>query len=76
MGSKDLVDIIKYSVEHVGAAYTVVMIFIGGGMYYIHRLFQKNLKSKDDEILRLTAEKDRLQDHLLSELSKLRKKKP
>jgi hypothetical protein len=75
MGSKELVELIKWSVEHVGIAYTIVIFAVGGGFYYIHTLFQKNLSSKDAEIERLTKEKDKLQDLLISELSRLRKKK-
>ncbi len=74
MSIKELIDLFKYLSEHVGIAYALALLVLFGGLWYIHREKEKHLQSKDKEIERLTKEKDRLQDALLSELTKLRKK--
>lgn len=75
MGIKEFVDFFKYLAEHVGIAYAVALLVLFGGLYYIHREKERHLLSKDKEIERLTKEKDKLQDFLFAELTKLRKKK-
>lgn len=75
MGFNDLVEFFKYLSDHLGIAYAIALLIIGGGLYYIHNEKEKHIASKDKEIDRLTKEKDRLQEFVFSELTKLKRKK-